>query len=333
MFRASVATAANDHRLGALEAPPAVMSIFVGDELMEILEAIEEDRPYDNKETVQMKIGVHVLPKIPKDNTDRNRTSPFAFTGNKFEFRMPGSSQSIASPNTVINTAVADVLSRFATRLEGVEDFEGALHNLIKETISKHKRILFNGNGYDEKWIKEAEDRGLANLRTTPEALSAMTMEKNIELFGRHKVFSEKEMFARYEIELENYCKTLSIEALTMVDMARHDIFPAVSAFGAKIAANAAAKSAYGSCRAEAALCKKHSELTDTFYDQIDALEAAIAGAEDVKLGSTPLAMYYKDTVIPAMEALRKTGDALEEITASDFWPYPSYGDMLFSIK
>ena len=316
MFRASVATAANDHRLGALEAPPAVMSIFVGDELMEILEAIEEDRPYDNKETVQMKIGVHVLPKIPK-----------------FEFRMPGSSQSIASPNTVINTAVADVLSRFATRLEGVEDFEGALHNLIKETISKHKRILFNGNGYDEKWIKEAEDRGLANLRTTPEALSAMTMDKNIELFGRHKVFSEKEMFARYEIELENYCKTLSIEALTMVDMARHDIFPAVSAFGAKIAANAAAKSAYGSCRAEAALCKKHSELTDTFYDQIDALEAAIAGAEDVKLGSTPLAMYYKDTVIPAMEALRKTGDALEEITASDFWPYPSYGDMLFSIK
>ncbi len=333
MFRASVATAANDHRLGALEAPPAVMSIFVGDELMEILEAIEEDRPYDNKEAVQMKIGVHVLPKIPKDNTDRNRTSPFAFTGNKFEFRMPGSSQSVATPNTVINTSVADVLSRFADRLEGVEDFEGALHNLIRETISKHKRILFNGNGYDDKWIEEAERRGLANLRTTPEALSAMTMEKNIELFGRHKVFSEREMLARYEIELENYCKTLNIEALTMIDMARHDIFPAVSAFGAEIAANAAAKSAYGSCKAEASLVKKLSELTDTFYDQIDALEEALSGAEKVNLGSTPKAMYYKDNVVTSMEALRKTGDALEEITSSDFWPYPSYGAMLFSIK
>ncbi len=333
MFRASVATAANDHRLGALEAPPAVMSIFVGDELMEILEAIEEDRPYDNKETVQMKIGVHVLPKIPKDNTDRNRTSPFAFTGNKFEFRMPGSSQSIASPNTVINTAVADVLSRFATRLEGVEDFEGALHNLIKETISKHKRILFNGNGYDEKWIEEAEHRGLANLRTTPEALTAMTMEKTIDLFGRHKVFSEKEMLARYEIELDNYCKTVRIEALTMVDMARHDIFPAVSAFAAEIASNAAAKSAYGSCKAESALVKKLSELTDKFYDQIEALENAIAGAETVNLGTTALAMYYKDNILTAMEALRKTGDALEEITSADFWPYPSYGDMLFSVR
>ncbi len=332
MFRASVATAANDHRLGALEAPPAVMSIFVGDELMEILQAIEEDRPYDNKEAVQMKIGVHVLPKIPKDNTDRNRTSPFAFTGNKFEFRMPGSSQSIASPNTVINTAVADVLSRFADRLEGVDDFEGALHQLIKETISSHKRILFNGNGYDEKWIEEAERRGLANLRTTPEALGAMTMEKTIALFGRHKVFSEKEMLARYEIELENYCKTIHIEALTMVDMARHDIFPAVSAFAAEIASNAAAKSAYGSCRAEATLCKKLSQLTDDFYDQTEALEVAIGGIYAVD-DTTALAMFYKDTVIPAMEALRQTGDALEEITSSEFWPYPSYGDMLFSIK
>ena len=333
MFRAAVATAGNDHRLGALEAPPAVMSIFVGDELMEVLEAIEEDRPYDNKETVQMKIGVHVLPKFPKDNTDRNRTSPFAFTGNKFEFRMPGSSQSVASPNTVINTAVADVLSRFADRLEGVEDFEGALHDLIKETISKHKRILFNGNGYDESWIEEAERRGLANLRTTPEALSAMTMPKNIELFGRHKVFSEKEMLARYEIELENYCKTLNIEALTMIDMARHDIFPAVSAYAAELAANATAKSAYGSCKAEAALIKRISELSDQFYEQTEKLEIALNGAEDVNLGTTALAMYYKDKVITAMSALRKTGDTLEEITASDFWPYPSYGDMLFSIK
>ncbi|MBQ7836305.1 MAG: glutamine synthetase III [Clostridia bacterium] len=333
MFRASVATAGNDHRLGALEAPPAVMSIFVGDELMEVLEAIEEDRPYNNKETVQMKIGVHVLPKFPKDNTDRNRTSPFAFTGNKFEFRMPGSSQSVATPNTVINTAVADVLSRFADRLEGVEDFESALHNLIKETITCHKRILFNGNGYDESWIVEAEKRGLANLRTTPEALSAMTMQKNIDLFARHKVFSEKEMYARYEIELENYCKTINIEALTMADMARHDIFPAVSAYGAELAANASAKSAFVPCNAEVELLRRMAELTDLFYEQIKTLEHAISGAEKINLGKTALAMYYKDKVVTAMTELRKTGDALEEITATDFWPYPSYGAMLFSIK
>ncbi len=333
MFRASVATAGNDHRLGALEAPPAVMSIFVGDELMEILEAIEQDRPYNNKETVQMKIGVHVLPKFPKDNTDRNRTSPFAFTGNKFEFRMPGSSQSVATPNTVINTSVADVLSRFADRLEGVEDFEGALHNLIKETISRHKRILFNGNGYDESWVAEAEKRGLANLKTTPEALSAMTMAKNIELFERHKVFSEKEMFARYEIELDNYCKTINIEALTMADMARHDIFPAVSAYAAELASNASAKMAFVTCNAEIELLRRMAELTDLFYEQIKTLEHAVSGAERINAGNTALAMYYKDKVVTAMAELRKTGDALEELTSSDFWPYPSYGDMLFSIK
>lgn len=333
MFRASVATAGNDHRLGAHEAPPAVMSIFVGDELMEVLEAIEQDRPYNNKETVQMKIGVHVLPKFPKDNTDRNRTSPFAFTGNKFEFRMPGASQSVATPNTVINTSVADVLSRFADRLEDVEDFEGALHSLIKETITNHKRILFNGNGYDESWIAEAEKRGLANLRTTPEALSALTMQKNIDLFARHKVFSEKEMHARYEIELENYCKTINIEALTMADMARHDIFPAVSAYGAELANNATAKSAFVSCKAEVELLRRLAELTDLFYEQIKDLEHAVYGAEKLNLSKTALAMYYKDTVVTAMAELRKTSDALEELTSSSFWPYPSYGDMLFSIK
>ena len=332
MFRASVATAGNDHRLGALEAPPAVMSIFVGDELMEILEAIEEDRPYDNKEAVQMKIGVHVLPKIPKDNTDRNRTSPFAFTGNKFEFRMPGSSQSVATPNTVINTVVAEELSKFADELEAAENFENALHDLIKRTISNHKRILFNGNGYDDSWVAEAEKRGLANLRTTPEALSAYTMEKNIEVFGRHKVFSEKEMQARYEIELESYCKIVNIEALTMIDMARHDIFPAVSAYAASLAANATAKSAYGSCRAESSLVKKLSALTDEFYDKTEALESALAEAGNIA-GSTALAMFYKDKVIGAMDALRQVGDSLEELTSADFWPYPSYGEMLFSIK
>lgn len=332
MLRISVASAANDHRLGAHEAPPAVMSIFVGDELMEILEAIETDRPYDSKETVQMKIGVHVLPKFPKDNTDRNRTSPFAFTGNRFEFRMAGSSQSIASPNTVLNTAVAEELRLFADELEKAENFTSALHNLIRKTIRDHKRILFNGNGYDDCWIEEAQRRGLSNLKTTPEALTHLLDEKNVVLFTTHKVFSELEMKSRYEINLENYCKTLNIEALTMIDMARHDIFPAVSAFAAELAANAEAKGAYASCTAEKKLLEKISVLTDSFYDNLEKLESALAGAEAIT-DSKDAAFYYKDTVLASMEALRADADALEQLTAADFWPYPSYGDLLFSIK
>ncbi len=332
MLRISVASAANDHRLGAAEAPPAVMSIFVGDELMEILEAIEADKPYDNKETVQMKIGVHVLPKFPKDNTDRNRTSPFAFTGNKFEFRMAGSSQSVASPNTVINTAVSEVLSQFADVLENAENFEEELHNLIKKTIADHKRILFNGNGYDDSWTVEAEKRGLANLRTTPDALHEMLSEKNLSLFSRHKVFSEKEMQARYEIELENYCKTVNIEALTMVDMACRDIFPAVSSFGAKIAENAKLKSAYGSTASEEALLKRYFALTDSFYVNIDKLKVALAESEKVT-GSYEHAAFYRDIIIPAMDALRHDADSLEEITSADFWPVPCYGSILYSVR
>ncbi len=332
MLRISVASAANDHRLGAHEAPPAVMSIFVGDELMEILEAIETGRPYDSKETVQMKIGVHVLPKFPKDNTDRNRTSPFAFTGNRFEFRMAGSSQSIASPNTVLNTAVAEELRLFADELEGAEDFTSALHDLIRKTIRDHKRILFNGNGYDDCWIEEARRRGLSNLKTTPEALSHLLDEKNITLFTTHKVFSQLEMKSRYEINLENYCKTLNIEALTMIDMARHDIFPAVSSYAAQLAANAEAKGAYASCMAEKKLMEKISVLTDSFYDNLEKLESSLAGAEAIA-DSKDAAFYYKDTVLAAMEALRADADALEQLTAADFWPYPSYGDLLFSIK
>lgn len=332
MLRISVASAANDHRLGAAEAPPAVMSIFVGDELMEILEAIESDKRYDNKETVQMKIGVHVLPKFPKDNTDRNRTSPFAFTGNKFEFRMAGSSQSVASPNTVINTAVSEVLSQFADILEEAENFEESLHDLIKKTIADHKRILFNGNGYDDSWTNEAAKRGLANLKTTPDALGAMLTDKNIDLFSRHKVFSEKEMQARYEIELENYCKTVNIEALTMLDMARRDIFPAVSAFGAKIAENAKLKSTYGSAAAEEDLLKKICSLTDSFYRNIDALKVALDGCDKIQ-GSYEHAAYYRDVIIPAMDALRHDADSLEEITSADFWPFPCYGSMLYSVR
>ncbi len=332
MLRISVASAANDHRLGAHEAPPAVMSIFVGDELMEILEAIEMNRPYDSKETVQMKIGVHVLPKFPKDNTDRNRTSPFAFTGNRFEFRMAGSSQSIASPNTVLNTAVAEELRLFAEELEGAKDFTSALHNLIRKTIGDHKRILFNGNGYDDCWIEEAKRRNLSNLKTTPEALTHLLDEKNIALFTTHKVFSELEMKSRYEINLESYCKTLNIEALTMIDMAKHDIFPAVSAYAAQLASNAAAKGAFAGCTAEKKLIEKISALTDSFYEDLEKLETALAGAEPLA-DSKDAAFYYKDKVLSAMQALRTDADALEQLTAADFWPYPSYGDMLFSIK
>ena len=332
MLRISVADAGNDLRLGAAEAPPAVMSIFLGDELTEILESIEEGRGYDAKDTVQMKIGVHALPKFPKDNTDRNRTSPFAFTGNKFEFRMAGSSQSIATVNAVLNTAFAEVIRQFSDILEGAENFNETLHNLIKKTISDHKRIIFNGNGYEDKWIEEAERRGLSNLRTTPDALSRMLDEKNIELFSRHGVFSESEMRARREIQLENYTKIIHIEALTMLDMARHDILPAASDYAARVAANAELKSKYGSNEAEKKLLCKLCTLTDSFYSNIESLEAAVKTGEK-NIGKEGNAMFYKNEVIGAMNALRADGDALEELCDSAVWPYPSYGDMLFSIK
>ena len=332
MLRISVADAGNDLRLGASEAPPAVMSIFLGDELTEILESIEEDRGYDAKDTVQMKIGVHALPKFPKDNTDRNRTSPFAFTGNKFEFRMAGSSQSIATVNAVLNTAFAEVIRQFSDILEGAENFNETLHNLIKKTISDHKRIIFNGNGYEDKWIEEAERRGLSNLRTTPDALSRMLDEKNIELFSRHGVFSESEMRARREIQLENYTKIIHIEALTMLDMARHDMLPAASDYAARVAANAELKSKYGSNEAEKKLLCKLCTLTDSFYSNIERLEAAVKTGEK-NIGKEGNAMFYKNEIIGAMNALRADGDALEELCDSAVWPYPSYGDMLFSIK
>ena len=332
MMRISVADAGNDLRLGAAEAPPAVMSIFLGDELTEILEAIEADRPYDAKDTVQMKIGVHALPKFPKDNTDRNRTSPFAFTGNKFEFRMPGSSQSIATANAVLNTAFAEVLRQFSDILEGAENFNETLHNLIKDTIKAHKRIIFNGNGYEDKWIAEAAKRGLANLPTTPDALSRMLDEKNISLFSRHGVFSESEMRARKDIQLENYTKIIHIEALTMLDMARHHIFPAASDYAARIAENAEKKARFVKPRAEEKLVLSLSSLTDSLYANIERLESALKSAEGRERDGD-LAMFYKDEVIGAMNALRADADALEELCDADCWPFPSYGDMLFSIK
>ena len=334
MLRVSVASAGNDHRLGANEAPPAVVSMFLGTELTEVLEAIEKDQPYGGKEKEILKIGVHTLPKFPKDATDRNRTSPFAFTGNKFEFRMLGSSSSVSCTNVVLNTAVAEELKQFADALEAAEDFEEALHELIKKTITEHKRIIFNGNGYDGAWIAEAEKRGLLNLRSTPECLPYSVHEKNLKLFTSHKVYSETEMRARYEILSENYCKTINIEALTMIDMAKKDILPAVSKYSHELTDTIIAKAACGDIDSsyEKDLAAKISKLTATAYKKVLKLEEATLKAKEID-DTTELSMFYKDSVFAAMSELRITVDELETMVPAESWPYPSYGDMLFSVK
>ena len=334
LLRISVASAGNDHRLGAHEAPPAVVSMFLGDELNDILEAIENDTAYDAKEAVQMKVGVHVLPRFPKDTTDRNRTSPFAFTGNKFEFRMLGSASSISSANIALNTAVAESLKSYADRLENVENFEEALHSLIKKTIKDHKRIIFNGNGYDDEWIKEAEQRGLSNLRTTPDCLPALISEKSVELFGNHKVFTREELEARYEIYLENYCKTLNIEALTMIDMVNKDILPAISKYICALSGAAIAQKSFlpVNCSYEEKTVAKLSALSNSVFEKIATFEEKL---EEINACSDKLAVanMYKDIIIPAMDEIRADVDAAESITAAEYWPYPSYGDLLFSVQ
>ena len=333
LLRISVASAGNDHRLGAHEAPPAVVSMFLGDELSAVLDAIENDTDYDAKEKELMRVGVHILPKFNRDTTDRNRTSPFAFTGNKFEFRMLGSSASIATCNVVLNTAVAESLKQFADRLQGADDFNDALHQLICETIKKHKRIIFNGNGYDDAWIAEAEKRGLLNLKTTPDCLPYFVAPKNIELFTSHKVFSETEVRARYEIMLENYSKLMNIEALTMLDMAKKEIFPSVSLYSRELADTAAAKKEFvNDCTYEEETLKKISSLASDAYRAMTKLEEVYNGAE-TKVDAKEKADYYRDAVIPAMEALRGYVDELETITSVDYWPYPSYGDLLFGVR
>ncbi|NLH02078.1 MAG: glutamine synthetase type III, partial [Clostridiales bacterium] len=335
ILRLSVATAGNDHRLGAHEAPPAVISVFLGDELTEILNAIESGKAYGGRQKEHIKIGVDVLPRFPKDTTDRNRTSPFAFTGNKFEFRMPGSSLSISGPNIVLNTAVAEELRQFADELEGAEDFTSALNSLIKRTISEHKRIIFNGNGYDDSWIEEALRRGLPNLKTTPECLPYFLSEKSIKLFTSHKVFSETEIRSRYEIVLENYCKIINIEALTMLDMAKKDIMPAVSAYSKELAETAASKKALVpgiDCTYETETLKNLSRASGTMFAKISELEKAVIEAREIS-DVTELSMFYKDKVIPVMNELRISADELETITAKSYWPFPSYGDLLFSVR
>ena len=335
MLRISVASAGNDHRLGANEAPPAIVSMFVGDELGAILDAIETDTPYCSKEKELIKVGVHVLPKFPKDTTDRNRTSPFAFTGNKFEFRMPGSSASISGVNVVLNTAVAESLRQYADILEKADDFEAALHDLIKDVIHKHKRIIFNGNGYDESWVKEAEKRGLLNLRSTPDCVPYYLSEKNVELFTRHKVYTETELHARYEIKLDNYSKVLHIEAQTMLDMVWKDILPAASAYTKELAETVAAKKAIGGgidTSYEERLAGHVSVLLASATKKAEALEYALMGVKDIT-DTLALARYYRDTIFAAMNELRIIVDQMETHCAANYWPYPSYGDIRFSVK
>ncbi len=336
LLRLSVATAGNDHRLGANEAPPAVISIFLGEELNAVLEAIETGTPYAGTEKTQMKLGVDVLPKFNRDTTDRNRTSPFAFTGNKFEFRMLGSSNSIACANIMLNSAVAESLKIYADRLESAENFEDVLHEMIRKTIKDHKHVIFNGNGYDDTWIKEAvEKRGLLNYRTTPDCMPHLLDEKNVRMLTSHKVFSEAELKSRCEIMLENYCKTVRIEANTMIDMAKTEIAPAVSAYVLELANTAAAKKAVDdsfSRSYETELMKKLVRLEDLIAAKTDELEEAVMklqDAEDVAAES----YMIRDAVLGKMGELRAACDEAETMTAKKYWPFPTYGDLLFGVK
>ena len=336
LLRIGVATAGNDHRLGANEAPPAVISIFLGDELTGVLEAIETDTPYQGVKATQMKLGVDVLPKFRRDTTDRNRTSPFAFTGNKFEFRMVGSSDSIACSNIMLNTAVAESLKIYADRLEGAADFETALHEMIRKTIKDHKRIIFNGNGYDGSWIKESmEKRGLMNLRATPDAVPHLLDKKNVDMLTRHGVYSEEELKSRYEITLGNYCKTVIIEANTMADMARTQIAPAVEEYIAALANTASAKKVLDStldCGYEKELIWRLSVLNVKISVKVKELEESMQSLASVKeIGEK--AALIRDTVLERMEELREGCDEAETLTAKKYWPYPSYGDLLFSVN
>ncbi len=334
LLRLSVATAGNDHRLGANEAPPAVVSMFLGDELQAVLDAIETDIPYAGTEKTKMQLGVDVLPLFNRDTTDRNRTSPFAFTGNKFEFRMLGSSNSIACANIMLNAAVAESLKIYADRLEGVEDFETALHDMIKKTIKDHKRIMFNGNGYDDAWIAEAEKRGLSNYKTTADCMPHLLDEKNVKMLTSHKVFTLEEMQSRTEIMLENYCKSVTIEANTMVQMAKTQIIPAIEKYAMDVATGANTKKQLTpslACSYESSLVEKLSDYSDKAYVQTADLEKAIADLSEAKDIIEESAMI-RDNVLPKMEALRSSCDAAEELTAKSYWPFPTYSDLLFGV-
>jgi glutamine synthetase len=338
LLRISVASAGNDHRLGANEAPPAIISVFLGDELTAILEALEKKEDYEDAKRSFLEIGVNALPHFTRDSTDRNRTSPFAFTGNKFEFRMLGSSISISEPNTILNTIVAETLSQFADRLEKSEDFNKDLAHVIRKTIREHRRIIFNGNNYSEEWAEEAKARGLSNLRSAVEAFPRMLDEKNVDVLVKHRVYAEKEIHSRYEISLENYIKTLHIEALTLIDMAKQDIIPAVAAYENDLAnllskkTKIAAKlEADFSTALEAKLLSKLSRLSECLYANLESFETTVMQAKE---NPDPLstAKYYREKVFMDMVTLRGVVDELEALTAKKYWPYPIYAEMLYSV-
>lgn len=336
LLRFSVATAGNDHRLGANEAPPAVVSMFLGDELTAVLDAIETEKPYNATEKTVMRLGVHVLPKFTRDTTDRNRTSPFAFTGNKFEFRMLGSSNSIADANVMLNAAVAESLRQYADVLEIADDFESALHEVIKNTVKEHKRIIFNGNGYDDAWIKEAtEKRGLSNLRTTPDAAKALLEKKNIDMLTLHKIFTPAEIEARYETTLENYCKAVNIEALTMVDMVRKEILPAVESYTGDLASTLKTKLSVVpelSGKYEKSAIAKLSSLADEISDAATALDLELVKLKTVT-DETEVAALIRDVIIQKMAELRVACDEAENVTSKKYWPFPTYSDLLFGVR
>ena len=333
LLRLSVASAGNDHRLGANEAPPAIVSMFLGEELDGILTAIAEDRTYSKRAKCEYEIGVSSLPKFTKDSTDRNRTSPFAFTGNKFEFRMLGSTFSISGPNIILNTIVAESLDQFADRLEGAEDFMASVKELIKETFIKHRRIIFNGNGYSDEWVKEAKKRGLLNLESTPEALPYFKHKKNVELFEKHGIFSELEVNSRTDIMLENYSKVVNIEALTMIDMANKQILPAVTTYVKELAKTALATKELGfEATAQIETAKKLTALSANAATTLKKLKEKVSKAESI-VGTEEKAMFYHTDVIPYMNKLRKDADEMEVNTADKYWPFPTYGAILFSVK
>lgn len=334
LLRISVASAGNDHRLGANEAPPAIMSIFLGDELTEILESIETGTDYEQKKKVKLEIGVDVLPNFSKDTTDRNRTSPFAFTGNKFEFRSLGSSFSIADPNIVLNTIVADALEQFANELEGAKDFDKAVDKLIKDTVKKHKRIIFNGNNYSDEWVKEAEARGLLNLKTSVDAIPHFTDKKNVELFTKHHIFNETELASRRDILMENYSKVINIEALTMLDMTMKDIIPAISEYTLVLAnALTAKKNAVkgATFKAEERLIESLSKLSDGCLEHAEKIENALYKAKDIS-DINENARFYLENVLSEMKLLRAAADTAETLTAEKYWPFPTYVKLLFGV-
>lgn len=335
LLRLSVASAGNDHRLGANEAPPAIMSVFLGDELSDVVDSIEKGVDYHDKEKTLMSIGATVLPHIPKDTTDRNRTSPFAFTGNKFEFRSLGSTASISGPNVILNTIVAESLSEFADELEKAEDFDSALDKLLRRELVAHKRIIFNGNGYSEEWVEEAERRGLSNLKSTVDALPVFIQDKTIELFTKNKVYTESEIRSRYEILLENYYKTINIEAMTLISMTKKDIMGAAIEYQYTLAEVFNAKQATGvavTAKTEEKMLAKAASLTEALAERLDKLEADVDKVDE-SADALEIAKYYREVIFSDMSSLREVIDDLEVVIPSDIWPYPTYGEMLYSIK